>query len=156
MQFPNPLGNKIQGVSALFYLMAKPVILNTSISAPPASKKMDRGAIRLNEMKEKSDSAQFHLSLIRTELSNSRTMLAHMQAFVGLLISAIGVSKFLDSSWIFDACGFLLVVVAFAVLFRGALLYRKTKALIETEKTSVSSFDHESGSYMDHTRHAEV
>lgn len=83
-------------------------------------------------------------------------MLSHTQAFVGLLISGIGVSKFLDSSWIFDVCGMLFAVAAFAVLFRGVILYRRTKLLIETEKNSVESFDHESNYYQDHTHRAEV
>ncbi|HBR57097.1 MAG TPA: hypothetical protein DEA22_06465, partial [Blastocatellia bacterium] len=117
----------------MFYFMEFPIILNRPILAPPKKQGKRRGRNGENQMKEQSDSAQFHLSLIRTELSNSRTMLAHTQAFVGLLISAIGVSKFLDSSWVFDVCGMIFVVIAFAVLFRGALLYRQTKELINRE-----------------------
>lgn len=118
--------------------MAFPVILNKSKSASGSEIQRASIGFHTDKMIEKSDSAQFHLSLIRTELSNSRTMLAHTQAFVGLLISGIGVSKFLDSSWIFDVCGMIFALIAFAVLFRGVILYRRTSSLIQMEKDSVS------------------
>jgi|CXWL01.1.fsa_nt_gi membrane protein CcdC involved in cytochrome C biogenesis len=81
------------------------------------------------------ESSTFELALVRTELSNSSTLLAHTQAFVGLLISAIAVSKYLGSSWVFDLCGILFVILAFAVLARGAFLFRKTSRLIESKKS---------------------
>jgi len=80
----------------------------------------------------------FILAVLRTELSNTTTLLSHTQGFVGLIISAIGVSKFLDSSWIFDLCGMLFVVLAFVVLGRGLILFRNTKQMIESEKDKAS------------------
>ncbi len=80
------------------------------------------------------ESSTFELALVRTELSNSSTLLAHTQAFVGLLISAIAVSKYLESSWIFDLCGFFFVLLAFGVLIRGIVLFRRTSRMIESRK----------------------
>lgn len=80
------------------------------------------------------ETSTFELAVLRTELSNSATMLAHTQGFVGLLISAIAVSKYLESSWVFDVCGIVFVVLAFVVLARGAFLFRKTSRAIESKK----------------------
>jgi uncharacterized membrane protein YidH (DUF202 family) len=76
------------------------------------------------------DIANLKLAILRTELSNSRTLLAHTQASVGLLISAIAVSKLFDSSWIFDVCGMFFLLLAFVMLIRGIVLFRKTKLVI--------------------------
>ena len=87
-----------------------------------------------NDMSDTIESATFELAVLRTELSNSATMLAHTQGFVGLLISAIAVSKYLESSWVFDVCGIVFVVLAFAVLARGVFLFRQTTRVIGSKK----------------------
>lgn len=85
------------------------------------------------------ETSTFELAIIRTELSNSSTLLAHTQGSVGLLISAIAVSKYLESSWIFDLCGIFFVVLAIAVLVRGLSLFRRTTNLIASRKGSAIS-----------------
>lgn len=88
-------------------------------------------------MSDVSEASVYQLAVLRTELSNSSTLLAHMQGAVALLISAIGVAKFLDSFWLFDLCGIGLTGMSFFVFFRGVRLFRRTRLMIEAEKASV-------------------
>lgn len=80
------------------------------------------------------ETATFHLAVLRTELANSRTLLAHIQASIALLVSAIAFMKLFDLYLIFYVCCWLLIVVAIAVICRGIFLYRKTKLWIEKQK----------------------
>jgi uncharacterized membrane protein YidH (DUF202 family) len=84
---------------------------------------------------EKSDSATFQLAVLRTELSNSATLLSHTQASIGLMVSALAFMKLFDSYLIFDLCGWIFIILATGVFTRGVLLYRKTKTQIEEEKS---------------------
>jgi uncharacterized membrane protein YidH (DUF202 family) len=84
-------------------------------------------------MPEKGDAATFHLAVLRTELANSSTLMSHIRASIGLLITAVGFMKLLDSYLIFDLCGWLFILMALAVTLRGILLYRKTRSKIENE-----------------------
>ncbi len=88
-------------------------------------------------MSDVSEASVYQLAVLRTELSNSSTLLAHMQGAVAFLISAIGVAKFLDSFWLFDLCGFGLTGLAFFVFLRGIRLFRRTRSTIEEEKANV-------------------
>lgn len=88
-------------------------------------------------MSEISEASVYHLAVLRTELSNSSTLLAHMQGSIALLLSAVGVAKFLDSYWLFDLCGFGLTGLAFFVFVRGIRLFRRTRMTIEEEKANV-------------------
>lgn len=85
-------------------------------------------------MSDVSEESVFQLAVLRTELSNSSTLLAHMQGSMALLISAIGVAKFLDSFWLFDLCGVGLTGMSFFVFLRGILLFRRTNVRIRDEK----------------------
>jgi uncharacterized membrane protein YidH (DUF202 family) len=88
-------------------------------------------------MKTVVEESTFHLAVVRTEIANATTMLSHVQGSVALLISAIGVAKFLDSFWLSDLCGIGLVVASVTVLIRGIRLYHRTKNKIENEKKQV-------------------
>lgn len=84
-------------------------------------------------MPDKGDAATFHLAVLRTELANSSTLMSHIRAAIGLLITAVGFMKLLDSYLIFDLCGWLFIFMAVGVSIRGIFLYRKTRSKIENE-----------------------
>lgn len=88
-------------------------------------------------MSEKSDQATFRLAVMRTELSNSATLLSHTQASIALMISGLAFMKLLDSYLVFDLCGWFFIVLSISTLFRGILLYRKTKKRIKNEKVLI-------------------
>lgn len=88
-------------------------------------------------MSEKSDKATFQLAVMRTELSNSATLLSHTQASIALMISGLAFMKLLDSYLVFDLCGWFFIILAIGTLSRGILLYRKTKKRIENEKALI-------------------
>lgn len=71
------------------------------------------------------------LAILRTKLSNTRTLLSHIKASIGLLISALGFIKFFNSYLFFDACGWTLLVLALFVFIRGIILYRQTKEILD-------------------------
>ena len=70
------------------------------------------------------------LSILRTNLSNTRTMLSHTKASIGLVISALGFMKLFDSYLIFDICGWTFIALAIFVFLRGLYVYRNTKEVI--------------------------
>lgn len=86
-------------------------------------------------MPDKGEATTFHLAVLRTELANSSTLMSHIRASIGLLITAVGFMKLLDSYLIFDLCGWLFIFMALGVALRGILLYRKTKSKIKGERT---------------------
>lgn len=86
-------------------------------------------------MPDKGEAATFHLAVLRTELANSSTLMSHIRASIGLLITAVGFMKLLDSYLIFDLCGWLFIFMALGVALRGILLYQKTKSKIKGERT---------------------
>lgn len=88
-------------------------------------------------MSEKSDQATFHLAVMRTELSNSATLLSHTQASIALMISGLAFMKLLDSYLFFDFCGWFFIILSISTLSRGIFLYRKTKKRIENEKAFI-------------------
>ena len=47
---------------------------------------------------EKGDSATFPMSVLRTELSNSATLLSHTQASIGSMVSALAFMKLFASA----------------------------------------------------------
>lgn len=89
-------------------------------------------------MSGKGEAETFRLAVLRTELANSSTLMAHIRASIGLLISAVGFMKLFDSYLIFDLCGWFLVFLSIAVTLRGILLYRKTNARIVVEGSWIS------------------
>ncbi len=76
------------------------------------------------------DSKDSQLAILRTELANTRTMLSHTTASIGLLISGIAFMKLFDSYVILDICGWSFIFAALTVFLRGIVLYRKTKRII--------------------------
>lgn len=91
-------------------------------------------------MSNKSSLGAFHLAVMRTQLSNSRTMLSHIHASIGLLLSGLGFLKFFEPSIVFGFCGWFFIFLSIGVLFRGILLYRRTRLLIKTEENSFTGF----------------
>lgn len=89
-------------------------------------------------MSEKTERATFHLAVMRTELSNSATLLSHTQASIALMISGLAFMKLLDSYLVFDLCGWFFIALSIGVLSRGVFLYRKTRNRIENEKGFVN------------------
>lgn len=89
-------------------------------------------------MSVKREIATFQLAVLRTELSNSRALLSHIQASIALLISAMALMKLFDFSFILYLCCWLLIILAIAILSRGIFLYWKTKSLIENQKSLVN------------------
>ncbi len=75
------------------------------------------------------------LAVLRTKLSNTRTLLSHVKASIGLVISALGFMKLFDSYLFFDLCGWTFIALAILVLIRGIILYRQTKDVLENEAT---------------------
>lgn len=80
------------------------------------------------------ESSTYELAVLRTELSNSSTLLAHAQGFVAFVISAIGLTKFLDPFWFYDLCSGGLLALGVAVLVRGIVTYKRTTSKIRREK----------------------
>ncbi|MBK9214691.1 MAG: DUF202 domain-containing protein [Chloracidobacterium sp.] len=89
-------------------------------------------------MSEKLEIATFQLAVLRTELSNSRTLLSYTQASIALLVSAIAFMNLFNLSQILHLGCWLLIILAVVVVARGIFLYRKAKSLIENQRTSVS------------------
>lgn len=85
-------------------------------------------------MSEEREKATFDLAVVRTELSNSRTLLSYAQASITLLLTGIALMKLFDYSLALYLCCWLLIALAVAVIARGIFLYRKTKTLIEKQK----------------------
>lgn len=84
-----------------------------------------------------SESSTFQMAILRTEMANSRTMLAHMQGAIGLMISGIGFMKLFESYLFFDICGWSFLALAVAVLARGTTLYIRTKMEIAEERKAL-------------------
>ncbi len=89
-------------------------------------------------MSEKREIATFQLAVLRTELSNSRALLSYMQASIALLVSAIAFMNLFNLSQILHLGCWLLIILATLVVARGIFLYRKTKSLIEDQKSLVN------------------
>lgn len=89
-------------------------------------------------MVKNTEDATFQLAVMRTELSNSRTLLSHTQAAIGLMISGVAFMKLLDSFLLFDLCGWFFLLLSAGTISRGIYLYRKTKNQIAIEKTVLS------------------
>ena len=89
-------------------------------------------------MSEKREIATFQLAVLRTELSNSRTLLSYTQASIALLVSAIAFMNLFNLSQILHLGCWLLIILAVVVVARGIFLYRKAKSLIENQKSLVN------------------
>lgn len=92
-------------------------------------------------MSEKREIATFQLAVIRTELSNSRSLLSHTQASLAMLVTAIAVMKLFDLSSLLFLCCWLLILSAIVVFVRGIILYRKTKLLIAQNTNDAIEFE---------------
>lgn len=84
----------------------------------------------------KNDTATFQLAVLRTELSNSTTLLSHTQASIALMLSGFGFLKLFDL-FIFDLCGLFFLLSSIGVFARGVFLYRRTKKAIEGERNQI-------------------
>ncbi len=84
----------------------------------------------------RNDTATFQLAVLRTELSNSTTLLSHTQASIALMLSGLAFLKLFDL-FIFDLCGLFFLLSAIGVFVRGVFLYRRTKKAIEGEREQI-------------------
>lgn len=75
-----------------------------------------------------SDETNMEMSILRTNLSNTRTMLSHTKASIGLVISALGFMKLFDSYLIFDLCGWVFIFWPWLFLSRESYISVKQKA----------------------------
>ncbi len=80
----------------------------------------------------------FKLAILRTRLSNTRTLLAYIKTAIGLFLASFGLLKFVDDYPILDYVGWLLGVSSILVVAYGYWNFFRIKAFINDEESQVT------------------
>lgn len=76
------------------------------------------------------------LAILRTELSNRRTLLAYLKSSLGIALTGLGLIKFTHTESIFTTLGFVLFPIALIVMLIGIADYLYIRKRIMQEKES--------------------
>ncbi|NVJ65259.1 MAG: DUF202 domain-containing protein [Gammaproteobacteria bacterium] len=80
----------------------------------------------------------FKLAILRTRLSNTRTLLAYIKTSIGLFLAAFGLIKFVEDYPILDYAGWMLGFSSIAVAIYGYWNYFKVKQFINDEESQIT------------------
>lgn len=91
----------------------------------------------MNKNKGNRDVDVVMMSVLRTEMSNRRTLLAYVKTALGIGGVGAGLLKFADVSSIYDDIGMVMIPVSLIVFIVGVFDFAITRKKIENEKREV-------------------
>ena len=88
----------------------------------------------MSNLEEKREIDTILLALLRTELSNRRTLLAYIKTALGVAVTGFGLLKWTEAGSIYAIIGLACIPLSFVILIGGIADFMFTRTKIEDEK----------------------